>query len=87
MEEEKKERPKRAIRAAAVAVDNPELDKVRKKKDKSEPKLTAAKIKAAEKKRLKEEADEKKRLKDEADEKRGWRKRERKQKKSERKLK
>jgi len=70
MEEEKKERPKRAIRVAAVAVDNPELDKVRKKKDKSEPKLTAAQIKAAEKKRLKEEADEKKkRLKDEADEK------------------
>ncbi len=32
MEEEKKERPKRAIRVAAVAVDNPELDKVRKKK-------------------------------------------------------
>jgi hypothetical protein len=95
MEEEKKERPKRAIRVAAVAVDNPDLDKVRKKKDKSEPKLTAAQIKAAEKKRLKKEADEKKkRLKDEADEKKRLEKerkeaekRERKQKKSKRKLK
>ena len=69
MEQEKKERPKRLVKQTPLFIDNPELDKARKKKriekepDKVEPKkLSAAQQKAAENKRLKEEAAEQKRF-------------------------